>query len=109
VLHLFLEHSKAYNIKYNRKGALWIDYTKRFKVDSEPYLTSVINYIHQNPVKHGFIDLSEDWHYSSFNAILSEKPTLLKRDDVVHSFGSKDNYLKFHLKETGSLKNDWEY
>jgi putative transposase len=109
ISNLLNAYAKAYNIKYNRKGALWIDYTKRFKVDSESYLASVINYIYQNPVKHGFIGSAEDWHYSSFNAIISEKPTLLKRNDVIHLFGSIENYLNFHLKEPGSLNNDWEY
>lgn len=109
ISNLLNAYAKAYNIKYNRKGALWIDFTKRFKVDSESYLTSIINYIHQNPVKHGFIGSAEDWHFSSFNAIVSEKSTLLKREDVVQWFGGKENYLKFHLKETGSLNCDWEY
>jgi putative transposase len=109
ISNLLNANAKAYNIKYNRKGALWIYYTKRFKVDSESYLASVINYIHQNSVKHGFIGSAGGWQYSSFNAILSEKPTLIKRDEVIRWFGSKDNYLNFHLKETGSLNNDWEY
>ncbi len=39
---------------------LWVDFTKRFHVNSDSYLTSVINYIHQNPVKHGFSQKAED-------------------------------------------------
>jgi len=107
--NLLNAYAKAYNKKYERKGALWIDYTKRFKIDSESYLTSAINYIHQNPVKHKFVDAPEGWHYSSFNSILSNKPTLLAREQIIDWFGSKESYLDFHLKETIQLNTDWEY
>ncbi len=52
--NLLNSYAKAYNKSYERRGALWIDFTKRFHTNSDSYLTSVINYIHQNPVKHGF-------------------------------------------------------
>ncbi|MGL1889557.1 MAG: hypothetical protein OCD76_23790 [Reichenbachiella sp.] len=77
-------YAKAYNKKYERRGALWIDYTKRYNIETDNYLTSVINYIHQNPVKHGFTDKIEGWTHSSYQAHLSNKPTLLKRTEVLN-------------------------
>ena len=38
---------------------------------------------HRNPQKHGFLADFRDWTYSSYNTILSQKPTLLKRDEVL--------------------------
>ena len=49
--NLLNAYAKAYNKMYDRKGALWIDYTKRFQISSDSYLSAAINYIHQNPVK----------------------------------------------------------
>jgi REP element-mobilizing transposase RayT len=61
--NLLNAYAKAYNKKYERKGALWIDYTKRFEIESNICLTAAINYIHQNPIKHGFT--KKNWEIGS--------------------------------------------
>jgi putative transposase len=101
--------AKAYNKKYARKGALWIDYSKRFKITSNHYLTAVINYIHQNPVHHGFVSLPTDWNHSSYFSHVSAKQTLLSRKEVIDWFGGMDAYVKFHKESTAQLMEDWEY
>lgn len=107
--NLLNSYAKSYNKKYERKGALWIDYTKRFEINSDSYLTAVINYIHQNPVKHGFTRTPEDWVFSSFNSITSTKPSLLKREEVINWFGSRELYHEFHRETVVGLLDDWEY
>lgn len=107
--NLLNSYAKAYNKLYQRKGTLWIDYTKRFLVDSGSYLTSTINYIHQNPVKHGFVSKPEDWKFSSFTSMLSDKPTLLKRKEVINWFGNKDQFLAYHKNEKVVLIEELEY
>ena len=89
-------YAKAYNKSYNRKGSLFLDFTKRILVDSERYFTSVLNYIHQNPVNHGFCQKPEEWLYSSYNSCISEKPTRLKRDEILEWFGNRDAFIDFH-------------
>lgn len=84
------------------------EYTKRFKIESDSYLTAVINYIHQNPVKHGFVKEIDDWAFSSYHSVLSNKQTLLDRTEVVDWFGNIENYVDFHEKETAELIKDWE-
>ena len=107
--NLLNSYAKAYNKTYQRKGALWVDYTKRFSIESDSYLTSVINYIHQNPIKHGFVSQTEDWKYSSYGSILSEKPTLLSRNDVIDWFGNIDEFKNFHHSHSIMLHEDWEF
>jgi len=107
--NLLNSYAKSYNKKYERKGALWIDYTKRFEIDSDSYLTSVINYIHQNPVKHGFVRTPEDWAFSSYNSITSPKPSLLMREEVIEWFGGAQQYIEFHREAVVDLLDDWEY
>lgn len=89
-------YAKAYNKKYNRKGGLFIDCTKRILVDSEEYYTSVINYIHQNPVNHGFCKNPTEWSWSSYNSFISDKLTKLNKYQVLKWFGGKDAFIKFH-------------
>jgi len=107
--NLLNSYAKSYNKRYERRGALWIDYTKRYKVMSDDYLTSVINYIHQNPVKHGFLKNIKDWKYSSYLSHLSSKPSLLNREEVLNWFGGKEAFVDFHLSGTTELIKEWEY
>ncbi len=102
-------YAKAYNIKYNRKGALFLDFTKRIAVREESYYTNLINYIHQNPIRHGFCKNIDEWIYSSYEACLSDKKTKLKRDEVVDWFGDKADFKKFHQDNLADLNDDLEF
>ena len=107
--NLLNAYAKAYNKKYDRRGALWIDFTKRFKIETDSYLTAAINYIHQNPVKHGFTTTLEGWSHSSFHSHTSNKLTLLSRRDVIAWFGGIREYINFHVQNTAALIEEWEY
>ena len=72
-------------------------------------MASTINYIHQNPIKHGFVASPEDWKFSSFTGIVSDKPTLLKRKEVISWFGSNEDFLEFHKNEFIVLIDELEY
>ncbi len=93
--NLLNSYAKSYNKVFNRKGALWIDYTKRFVIESEVYLTNTINYIHQNPVKHGFVESLEDWQHSSFNSLISSKKLASKEKWYLIGLVAKRLLLSF--------------
>jgi REP element-mobilizing transposase RayT len=107
--NLLNAYAKAYNIRYNRKGALFLDFTKRIAVKDDNYFTSLINYIHQNPVHHGFCKDAEEWIYSSYTACLSEKPSKIKRKEVLEWFGDKVTFEQFHKENLVGLQNDLEF
>src|SRR5690606_41412950 len=53
-----------------------------------PYTTlfrSWVVYIHQNPVKHGFVKKLSDWKYSSYTSYLTQKHSLLQRRSEEHT------------------------
>lgn len=56
-----------YNWKYERSGHLFQDRYKSEPVENESYLLTVIRYIHNNPVKAGFVTKPEEWKWSSCN------------------------------------------
>ncbi|HKI45476.1 MAG TPA: hypothetical protein VKA08_09120, partial [Balneolales bacterium] len=62
---LFSSYTQAYNKLYGRTGSLFQPNMKRKKVTDESYFTQLILYIHNNPVKHGFVRDLYDWPYSS--------------------------------------------
>ena len=68
----------------------------------------LVAYIHQNPQRHGLIDDFRDWPYSSYHAMISEKPTRLDRDVTLSWFDSCRGLVAYHetqtdFKEIGSL------
>jgi hypothetical protein len=34
--------------------------------------------------------------WSSYDSVVSEKPTLLKREEVIDLFGSKEDFIDYH-------------
>lgn len=94
--NLFNAYTKAINKKYNREGSLFKVRFKRERIETENYLMNVIIYTHLNPVKHKFQETYTEYKFSSYNSILSEKPTLLKRNEVLALFENKENFIFQH-------------
>ena len=94
--HLFNSYTQAYNKMYDRKGSLFIPNFKRKQVTSDNYFNELIIYIHNNPVRHGFIKNLLDWHHSSIHAYLSAKPSKVKRKYLMEWLGDKEQLLMMH-------------
>ncbi len=101
--NLFSSYTQSYNKVYHRKGSLFLKNFKRKEITNEAYFTKLIHYIHHNPVHHRFTDDIAAWPYSSYDSLLSDKPTQLKRNEVLDWFGSKEDYRKFHTYKHTSL------
>ena len=103
-------YSKAFNRRFDRKGALFLDYLRRKPVETESYFTTLLAYIHRNPVHHEFCQNLDDWSYSSLHSISSSKPTRLERNAVLDWFGGIDPYIDFHKQFSIVPSNeDWEF
>jgi REP element-mobilizing transposase RayT len=90
--NLFNAYSKAINKAYQRSGSLFRDRFSRIKIHDEIYLKSLIIYINSNAVHHGFAVKVEDYKHCSYFALISDKNTLLNRDEVIALFDSKKNF-----------------
>jgi hypothetical protein len=53
-------------------------------------------YINLNPVIHGFCEAYKDYKHSSYNALISDKPTSLEREFVIDLFEDIENF-KYNL------------
>ena len=94
--NFFNSYTKAYNKLYGRRGALFVDYLKRRRVEGEAYFIRVIHYIHYNPVHHQFCKNVADWPYSSYQAMLSQKESRIEKETVLAWFGGPAAYRTFH-------------
>ena len=93
--HLFNTYTQSVNKLYNRTGSLFQEHLKRKRITDDIYLIQSIAYIHLNPVKHSFTT-GLDYPHSSYKAMLSNKPTMLKRDEVMYYFEDKENFIYWH-------------
>ncbi len=103
----FLKFSLSYTNKINfqekRNGSLFLSHFRRIHVNTEDYLKRLIFYIHYNPCKHEIVDDFKSYKYSSYNSIISHKPTRLARGVVLDLFENIEgfkNYHQFLHKET---------
>ncbi len=102
--NLFNAYAKAINKAYNRTGSLFQNPFGRIEVASDAYFIWLVIYIHQNPQKHGLVDDFRTWSHSSYQTLLSTKPTRLERDDVLAWFDGVDNFVVLHQQEVTERK-----
>lgn len=98
--HCFNSYSQSFNKIYGRSGALMRESFKRTKIDSDEYLKSALCYIHNNPVKHGFVNHPELWEFSSYNLLFSEKQNLIYKNEIFEWFADVANSNYSHPKQT---------
>ena len=94
--NFFNAYAKAFNKKYQRTGSLFQSRFGRKRVDSDSYLVHLVHYIHFNPERHKFTDDYRLYPFSSYQAILSLKPSHLKRETLLQWFGNREEFREFH-------------
>ncbi len=77
---LFSSFALAFNKEHERTGSLFQKRFRRLKLDTEMDVYRILDYIHQNPVKHGFVDEPGLWKYSSFREFEKENAVFLPWD-----------------------------
>ena len=93
--NLFNAYAKAFNKSETRTGSLFEKHFKRIRIEDETYLRQLIVYIHLNPEHHLRSDYTK-FKFSSYNSILSEKSSSLKRKEILELFGGCDNFEFVH-------------
>ena len=86
-----------YNKKYNRLGPLFEPKVKRVFIDPNYKLKYLIGYVNHNAIHHKYETSFGQWKYDSFNAILSDRITLVSRKEVLDIFKNPQEFLSYHL------------
>jgi REP element-mobilizing transposase RayT len=94
--NFFNSYAKAINTTYHRTGSLFQNRFSRIEVDPDRYFARLVHYIHFNPQKHGFAADFRQYPYSSYQTLVSAKPTNLRRAEALAWFQGQDNFIKFH-------------
>ena len=93
--NLFNAYTKAINKKYKRTGSLFQKHPKRIKINSEEYLKNLTLYVNTNSSHHSISDF-ESYQHSSYSILISDKPSILKRDNVILLFDGLENFKYLH-------------
>ncbi len=103
----FIAYTKALNNQYKLHGGVFSTPFRRIKLDSDEYLTTLIAYIHRNPVSHNVCS-SLDYKFSSYGQILEGNESLLAYKKVLKWFGNEKEFVDFHahMPEMTSLRKD---
>ncbi len=104
--NLFNAYTKAFNKYYNRHGTLFERPFRRKEINYEDYFQNVIIYIHNNPVHHKVCEHPLEYPWSSFLTCLSEKPTRLKRNEIINNFISVENFKTAHQNHTNYFSTE---
>lgn len=94
--NVFNAYAQSYNSANNRKGSLFKNRFQRKRINEQKYLIELIQYIHLNPIEAGLCENIEDWIYSSYNAILSDRDSMIKKEEVLVWFGDIENFVFVH-------------
>jgi REP element-mobilizing transposase RayT len=97
--NFFNAYAKAINQAYARTGSLFQKPFGRILVTDNAHLLHLVRYIHYNPQKHGFVDDYRKWPYSSYPALISEKPSRLQRASILDWFNGREAFLTAHQEE----------
>ncbi|WP_147303523.1 transposase [Rhodohalobacter sp. SW132] len=91
-----ISYSKSINKQQERSGSLFNKHLKRVKIDHMEQLIWIVYYIHRNPLHHGITKDFKTYKWSSFKALVSNKYTELKRQELYEWFDGKKHFLQFH-------------
>ena len=101
--NFFSSYAQAFNKQQNRTGRLFQKQFKRKNIDSEKYLYQLIHYIHNNPIAANLVEDLAEWKFSSFQILVSDKPTFLERKKVLNLYDDLENFKLVHSR---SMKYD---
>ena len=101
--NLFNAYTKAFNKKYARTGSLFQKHPKRILIKDEEYLRNLIVYINTNPGHHNIAEFAT-YKFSSYRALISTKPTLLQRNEVMVLFDDVENFTYMHQNKKIDLE-----
>jgi putative transposase len=92
----FNSYAMAFNKQHKRKGNLFQRPFKRVEVMKESQFTQAVIYIHANAQHHKLCKDFTKHQWSSWQTMLSDKPTHLKREEVLEWFGGKQQFIDTH-------------
>jgi REP element-mobilizing transposase RayT len=93
---LLRSYTRAINKRFFRHGNLFQQNTKAKHIDNESYLLTLMNYIHQNPIRARLSRKPVDWEYSSYRDYAGIRNGILTNKSLMaHYFDSSEKFVRY--------------
>lgn len=66
-------YARYFNLKYRRKGTLWMSRFKNVRAENDEQLLHLTRYVHLNPVAAGLVEKAQAWPYSSYREYIDRE------------------------------------
>jgi REP element-mobilizing transposase RayT len=94
--NLLNSYAKSFNKIYKRRGALFMDYMRRNLAEDDYLTRTFILYTHRNALHHGLVNDMGEWMFDSYNILLGNTETWIRRDLAFLTFGDRKKFVDFH-------------
>lgn len=95
-----ISYTMSFNNVHKRKGNLLHRPFKHILVNRDTQFTQTVIYINANALKHKLVNDFTKYKWSSYNTILSDRPTKLYRKELLDWFGGKEQFIKTLKEQT---------
>lgn len=102
---LFIAYTASINRHNKMHGGIFSTPYRRILIDCPKYFEQALFYVNHNAVHHRICKGIEDYRYTGYNSLISNKETLLKRKDVFDWFKGRDNFIRFHESKSEDYVN----
>jgi REP element-mobilizing transposase RayT len=102
----FLSYSKAINQQNGRTGSLFQKRFKRTIIEDKSSLIRATLYIHSNTAHHKTSSEFRNYRYSSYQSLLSNGATKLKREEVFEWFNGREGFIKAHEQKLNEFRSE---
>ncbi|MDP2913550.1 MAG: transposase [Candidatus Omnitrophota bacterium] len=75
-----------FNKKYSRVGHLFQGRFKSILVEKDAYLLNLSRYVHLNPVKTGYVNLPNEYQWTSYGVYLGDRRDILVDTDLILNY-----------------------
>lgn len=105
---LLRSYTRAINKQYLRHGNLFQQNTKAKHIGDEAYLLTLLNYIHQNPIRRGLTKKLADWEYSSYPDLAGiRNGSLPDRQLLEYYFKNSDEFVRYSEEVVESVRKEY--
>lgn len=96
-----------FNKKYNRIGHVFQDRFKSEPVENDRYLISLIQYIHNNPVKAEIVNQPHQYKWSSYSLYFKEQKSIINKEEILNLFSpDKSKAIRLFAEFCSQQNND---
>lgn len=105
---LLRSYTRAVNKRFSRHGNLFQQNSKARHIDDESYLLTLMNYIHQNPIRARIVKSLDDWQYSSYLDLAQKRTGTLPDGSFLRRyFKTSEEFVRYSEEMVEPVRKEY--